>query len=179
MVYQFLEKGLVCLLGGGEVQCTRRFQNLNKAREIRISVGVSVSRGLLNLDISAEDLSRKELLQILDSYRNKKKFHRLRGGDFINLDDGGLAMLEEMMDSLHLSPKEFVKGKMHLPLYRTLYLEKMLEEQETVYSTRDSRFREMVKEFKTVSDADFEEPASLSRVMRRYQIVGYKWMRTL
>lgn len=179
LVYQFLENGLDFLLGVGEVQCTRRFQNLNKARKIRISVGVSVSRGLLNLDISAEDLSRKELLQILDSYRNKKKFHRLRGGDFINLDDGGLAMLEEMMDSLHLSPKEFVKGKMHLPLYRTLYLEKMLEEQETVYSTRDSRFREMVKEFKTVSDADFEEPASLSRVMRRYQIVGYKWMRTL
>src|SRR5699024_10636962 len=99
--------------------------------------------------------------EVLDSYRSKKKFHRLRNGDFLNLDDGGLAMLEEMMESLHLSPKEFVKGKMHLPLYRTLYLEKMLEVQETVYSSRDSRFREMVKEFKTVSDADFEEPPTL------------------
>ena len=37
----------------------------------------------------------------------------------------------------------------------------------------------MVKEFKTVSDADFEEPPTLSKVMRRYQIVGYKWLRTL
>ena len=178
-MYQFVESGLDLLLTLGEVQCTRRFQNLNKARRVRISVGVSVSEGLLDLDVSAENISGKELLEVLDSYRSKKKFHRLRNGDFLNLDDGGLAMLEEMMESLHLSPKEFVKGKMHLPLYRTLYLEKMLEEQETVYSSRDSRFREMVKEFKTVSDADFEEPPTLSKVMRRYQIVGYKWLRTL
>lgn len=179
LAHQFLENGLDVLLTMGEVQCTRRFQNLNRARKVRISVGVSVSKGLLDLDISAEDISRKELLEVLDSYRRKKKFHRLKNGDFLNLNDEGLAMLEEMMESLHLSPKEFVKGKMHLPLYRTLYLEKMLEEQETVYSTRDSRFREMVKEFKTVSDADFEEPPTLSKVMRKYQVLGYKWLRTL
>lgn len=36
---------------------------------------------------------------------------------------------------------------MHLPMYRTLYLNKMLEENESVYTDRDSRFRELVKEF--------------------------------
>ena len=28
---------------------------------------------------------------------------------------------------MHLSPKDFVKGKMHLPVYRTLYLDKLLK----------------------------------------------------
>lgn len=37
----------------------------------------------------------------------------------------------------------------------------------------------MVKGFKTVKDADFEEPASLSKMMRKYQKDGYKWLRTL
>ena len=178
-VCQFLENGLEALMTMGEVQCTRRFQNLNRARKVKISVGVSVSQGLLDLDISADEMSRQELLEALESYRVKKKFHRLKNGDFINLDDEGLFFLEEMMESLRLSPKEFVEGKMHLPLYRTLYLEKMLEEQEGVYSTRDSRFREMVKDFKTVNEADFEVPVAISKVMRKYQVTGYKWLRTL
>jgi SNF2 family DNA or RNA helicase len=55
----------------------------------------------------------------------------------------------------------------------------MLEENETIYSSRDSHFREVVKGFKTVKDADFEEPKSLSRIMRNYQKNGYKWLRTL
>lgn len=87
-------------------------------------------------------------------------------------------MLSEMMDAMRLKPKEFVQGKMHLPMYRTLYLDKMLEENEEVYSRRDSHFREVVKGFKTVKDADFEEPESLSKIMRNYQKNGYKWLRT-
>ena len=114
-----------------EVQCTRRFQNLNKARRVRISVGVSVSEGLLDLDVSAENISGKELLEVVDSYRSKKKFNRLRNGDFHNLEDGGLVMLEEMMESMHLGLKEFVKGRRNLPIYRRLYLETRLKDRET------------------------------------------------
>ena len=84
-----------------------------------------------------------------------------------------------MMDAMHLKPKEFVKGKMHLPMYRTLYLDKLLEEKEGVYTSRDHTFREMVKNFKTISDADYEVPESLRRVMRSYQKNGFKWLKTL
>ena len=88
-------------------------------------------------------------------------------------------MLAELMKTLHLTPKEFVKGKMHIPAYRTLYLDQMLESNENIYANRDRHFREIVKGFKTINDADFEEPESLSRIMRKYQKNGYKWLRTL
>ncbi len=83
------------------------------------------------------------------------------------------------MDTMHLPPKDFVRGKMHLPMYRTLYLDKLLEEKEGVYTSRDHTFREMVKNFKTISDADYEVPESLRRVMRSYQKNGFKWLKTL
>ena len=88
-------------------------------------------------------------------------------------------MLAELMKTLQLSLKEFVKGKMHIPAYRTLYLDQMLENNESIYSNRDRHFREIVKGFKTIKDADFEEPESLSGIMRNYQKNGYKWLRTL
>ena len=179
LIYQMMESGTEKLLELGEVRCTRRFMGYRAVRRVKVSVGVSVASDLLELTISTEDVPESELLDILASYRARKKYYRLKDGSFVNLEDSSLDMLTELMDTTHIKPKELVKGKMKLPMYRTLYLDKMLEEHEDVYSSRDSRFREMVKGFKTVNDADFEEPESLSRVMRKYQKNGYKWLRTL
>lgn len=179
LVYEMMEHGIQRLMQLGEVRCTNRFRGFHAVRSVKVSVGVSVSAGLLELDIATEDVPREELLDILNSYRAKKKYFRLKDGSFVNLEDSSLEMLSELMEAAHVKPKEFVKGKMHLPMYRTLYLDKMLEENEGVYSSRDSRFREVVKGFKTVKDADFEEPKSLSKIMRKYQKNGYKWLRTL
>ena len=140
---------------------------------------MSVSGGLLDLNISTDDISSQELLDILKSYQLKKKYYKLKSGEFVNLQEQNLEMLAELMKTLHLTPKEFVKGKMHIPAYRTLYLDQMLESNENIYANRDRHFREIVKGFKTINDADFEEPESLSRIMRKYQKNGYKWLRTL
>lgn len=179
IMYRVMESGTAALMELGEVRCTKRFREQHVVRKVKVSVGVSVSGGLLDLNIATEDISPKELLDILKSYRSKKKYYRLESGEFLDMEDNSLEMLSEMMESLHLSPKEFIKGKMHLPVYRTLYLDKMLEENDAVYSHRDSHFREIVKEFKTVNDADFEVPESLSKIMRKYQKNGFKWLRTL
>lgn len=179
LMYQVLEHGVDELAQLGEVQCTRRFRNMNVIRRMKMSVGVSVSEGLLNLDIGTEDISRQELLDILKSYRSRRKYYRLKSGAFLNLQDNSLELLSELMQTLQLSPKEFVKGKMHIPAYRALYMDKLLEENENIYNTRDSYFKKMVQNFKTISDADFEEPQSLSRVLRGYQKNGFKWLKTL
>lgn len=148
-------------------------------KKVKVSVGVSVSGGLLDLNITTDDVSGKELLDILKNYQLKKKYYRLKNGEFVDLQEQNLEMLAELMKTLQLSPKEFVKGKMHIPAYRTLYLDQMLENNESIYSNRDRHFREIVKGFKTIKDADFEEPESLSGIMRNYQKNGYKWLRTL
>ncbi len=178
-VYRVLSEGVQALMAMGEVQSTDRFKRLNVSRRTKVTVGVSLESGLLNLDISSEDISHQELLEVLASYRMKRRFHRLRNGDFLSLEDDNLAMLSEMMDALHMTPKEFVKGKMQIPAYRALYLDRMLEENDHVYSNRDSRFKQLIKEFKVVSDADFEEPPTLQKVLRRYQKTGFRWIRTL
>ncbi|MCD7954638.1 MAG: SNF2 helicase associated domain-containing protein [Lachnospiraceae bacterium] len=179
LIYQVMTDGVEKMMTLGEVRCTNRFRTRRRIRQVKVSVGVSVSSGLLDLDITTDDVPQDELLEILNSYRIKKNYYRLKDGSYVNLDDHSLELLVELMDSMHLKPKEFVKGRMHLPLYRTLYLNKMLEENDSVYSDRDSRFREMVKEFKTINDADFDVPQSLTGIMRQYQKDGYKWLRTL
>ncbi len=180
LMYQVLDKGVDMLLTMGEVRCTRRFSGVNIGRRVKMSVGISVSRDLLNLNIVTQDVPPQELLDILKSYRQKKKYHRLKNGDFLSLEeDNSLQTLAEMMDALRMSPKDVLKGNVKLPMYRALYLDKLLEKNEEIYSSRDSYFREMVKDFKTLNDGEFEEPPSLVGIMRGYQRTGYRWLRTL
>ncbi len=178
-VCRMLENGINELMMYGEVLCTDRIKNLNFRKKTKMSVGVSLESGLMELSISTEDMSPQELLEVLASYRRKKKYHRLSNGDFVNTEDENLAMLAAMFDTLQISDKEFLKGKLKLPAYRALYLDKLLEKNETLYVERDRHFKKLMKEFKTVEDSDFEVPEALQTVMRPYQALGFKWLKTL
>ena len=178
-MYAFLTQGLDVLLAMGEVQCTAKFRNLKVGHKVKMSVGISVSQGLLNLNVETPDISQEELEEILGSYRAKKRYHRLKNGNFLSMEDETVATLEEMTRALRMSVKELLQEEVRLPLYRALYLDKILEQKEEIYANRDSRFKEIVKDFKTVNDSEFEVPVSLKKVLRSYQKYGYRWLRTL
>lgn len=178
-VYELLNSGIPEMQALGEINVTDAFKRLSIRPRPRINVGVSAKSDMLELTIESEDVSREELLQILNSYKLKKKYYRLKNGDFMRLEDDSLEELSAVVEAMHLSPKEFVKGNMKLPLYRALYLDKMLEQNSSFYSERDKNFRNLVKEFKTVNESDYEVPAELEKVLRNYQIFGYKWLRTV
>ncbi len=178
-ILRLLDEGLSELTAFCPVHSTQAFDALRIRRMPAVQVGISLSDGgLLDLTVSSEELSREELLELLESYRQKKNYHRLRSGSWVRLDQDA-AELSLLMEALHVSPKEFVSGKMHIPAYRALYLDKMLEESDHFHISRDQQFRKLIKEFKTVSDSDFEPPASLEKVLRPYQAYGFKWLRTL
>ena len=178
-VFAILENGVKELLTIGEVFCTERLKRITVHKKTPVSVGVSLESGIMNLEISSEEFSNQELLDILASYRKRKKYHRLKNGDFLNMDDENLEMLADMLDSLRISSKEFLRGNIKIPAYRALYLDKILEKNKSLYVERDKHFKSLIKEFKTVSDSDFEVPVSLQKIMRNYQTNGFKWLKTL
>ena len=44
---------------------------------------------------------------MLKSYQLKKKYYKLKNGEFVDLQEQNLEMLAELMKTLQLSPKEF------------------------------------------------------------------------
>lgn len=177
-VYRMLTQGLKEMLDFCQVQSTEQFDRLKVCQKSKISIGISIDNGLMNLEISADALNHDELLSILESYKKRKKYHKLKGGQFVDINED-FQELGNMVNSLNLSPKEFVKGKAHLPLYRTLYLEKLLEENNSFYTQRDNHFKELVRDFKTINESDYEVPKKMGTVMRNYQIFGHKWLRMM
>ncbi len=179
-VFQLLQEGIEKLAEFCEIHVTEAFRRLKIRRKMPFDVAVKMGTDLLELELTSDELGRKELLEIFRSYHQKKTFIRLKNGDFFRIDENEtLEELSEMMDAMHVSVSDFVAGKMHVPVYRALYLDKMLEQTQDVYIDRDQRFGKLIKEFKTVENADYRFPGNLRSVFRNYQREGYRWLRTM
>ncbi|SFC35370.1 SNF2-related protein [Butyrivibrio sp. YAB3001] len=178
--FDFLSDGIRNLMAIGEIKASKDFEKLKIRKTPTVRLGVSVESGILNLNVSTDDMSEDELLELLESYRKKKKFFRLGNGEFIKLDqDDTLEELVATMQAMGISAKEFTNGKLHLPLYRAIYINKLLEEHDEIASDRDKNFKNLVRNFNAVKDADIDVPESLTKVLRGYQEYGFKWLSTL
>ena len=178
-IYHILEYGVTEFMALGEVNATDSFKRLRIRRDMKLTLGVSLSAGLLMLDIQTDDMSQDELIDILYSYQKKKKYHRLKNGDFISLEDDNTAMLSMLLNDMGVSPKEFVKGKMNLPAYRAVYLDAMLQSHEEVATERDVYFKNTIRQISSIRNSEVKPPKTLRNILRKYQLYGFRFLRVL
>ena len=176
-VITFLEEGIPALINEGEVYLSDAFRNL-QVTPPKISVGVSVHGSVLDLEVDTGEFPTDELKGLLKSLHQKKRYHRLRDGRLLRLDDS-LEVLDELNETLELSGAKLGQNHAQLPLYRAPSLDWALSGQNGVRFDRDDAFRRISRSFHAVKDSEYTPPASLQKVLRKYQRDGYRWLRTL
>ena len=176
-IYQLLEEGIPALMAEGEVYLTDAFRNLQAAPP-RITVGVSVHGSVLDLEVDTGEFPVGELKELLKSLHQKKRYHRLRDGRLLRLDNS-LEGLDELNDTLELSDAKLKNGHAELPLYRAPSLDWALSGQNSLRFNRDDAFRRISRSFHAVKDSEYTPPGSLYSILRKYQRDGYRWLRTL
>ena len=154
----------------GDVFTTPAFDRLIKDEKPRLTMGVSLSGNLINLTVSASDLAPDELAAMLASYRKKKRYHRLRGGAFVDLEDFDLSQLDRLASDLGISQKELATGVVQLPSFRAFYLD------EEKNLNRDRSFTQYLENFHRVNETNYEVPAALHATLRPYQVEGFRWL---
>ena len=173
----FLEEGVPALLAEGEVYLSDAFRDLQAAPP-KISVGVSVQGSVLDLEVDTGEFPVSELKALLKSLHQKKRYHRLRDGRLLRLDDS-LEVLDELNETLELSGAKLGQNHAQLPLYRAPSLDWALSGQTGVSFNRDDAFRRISRSFHAVKDSEYAPPVSLQKTLRKYQRDGYRWLRTL
>ena len=163
----------------GEVFVSEALKRFSVTQAAKVSMGISLAGDLLELTVSAGDMSMDQLVEILSKYDRKKKFYRLKNGSFVDLDGGDMGLLARLKDELGITDRQLRQERIALPKYRALYLDGELKEQRAFRAVKDRNFKELVRNTKTVEDNDFEIPASLEDIMREYQKKGFLWMKTL
>ena len=179
-LYEIMTDAVPELSRFGAVEGSAAFDRSALRPMPQLRIGVSVESGLLEIGLLTKDMSPEELLAVLESYRQKKKYHRLRSGAFVDLDrDSQLSELMALGAGVDFSLEDAVNGTAKVPMYRALYLDALLEEHDSLSLNRDRTYRALIKNFKTIRDADYEVPDAQAEVLRPYQVHGYKWLRTL
>ena len=177
-LYDLLVNGLSRLKEVGEVFSTDRFDRLKTKKKVKFSIGVNIKSDLLNLSLMS-DLSQDELLNVLSSYKQKKKYHRLTNGDFIDMNDSDLDKLLSLKEEMNITDKKFIKGEIKLPTYRVLSLNEELNEFENVDLKRDKHFKEFVDKFDHIDISSYLPSDKLNADLRPYQTYGFKWLNIL
>ena len=179
-MYQLLNTGIRQLEAWGEVFATDKIKMRNIIRNSKTQVNVSLKSGLLELSVDSDTFSREELIGILDAYRKKKKYYRLKSGDFLNMEEDAAGTAAELLDGLALPKGKLLEETIELPKYRALYIDQILQQKkDQIQVKRNPDYKEMIRNMKNVEDSDFAVPESLESILRGYQKTGYRWLRTL
>lgn len=177
-LYGLLVEGIPHFQAEAEVYVSDALKRIRVVSTPRVEMGVSLSGELLELKVSAEEMSMEQLAEILSRYEKKKKYYRLKNGDFVNVDEEKLEPMLELKDSLGLSETQLRRGKAQLPRYRAVYLDEMKETDEFRVA-KDEQFHRLVHNMKSAEEADYEIPASLEDILRDYQKKGFLWLKTI
>ncbi|MBQ1240559.1 MAG: DEAD/DEAH box helicase, partial [Lachnospiraceae bacterium] len=178
-VYQLVSGGMSRFMELGEVFISESFKKIRVLPPTNVAVRVRATEGWLELDVDTGGIPKEELFAILAEYQAKKKFYRMKNGDFLTLDDDGLLTMSKLAQSLGVE-KEFAAAEtMKVPMYRAMYLDAALKEDRSVSFYRDQLFKAVVRGMKDVEDSAYEIPEHLVSVLRSYQKVGYRWLKSL
>ena len=178
LLYILLTDGLAELGELGDVMVSERLRAIKAQGSPQVRVKATLESGLLDLQVDASGMSPRDLVLFLDSYKRKQKFVRLSSGDIVKLGDS-LREVNALAESLGIDAVQMAGDGVGLPSNRTLFVDALLKKASGVRLERNAAFREVVRDFDTYGDADFDVPASLSGILRPYQEEGFRWLETL
>lgn len=180
-IYRFLTQDINYYMKSFEVMVTENF----KAKQIRTpkmsGLGVKVENDLLSIDLSRLDIDTSELKDIMEKYSLKKKYHRLKDGSFIELQENKeIEFLDKLATGMGMEYEELSEGEMKLPVNRALYLNQLLTGLKGTEIIKNSEYKNIINELnKDQLEENMEIPKNLSGTLRYYQKTGYKWLKTL
>ena len=179
-IYQFLSEDIEQYMRSFEVLATDSF----KAREIKhpkmTSIGVKVENNLLKVDLEGLNFDASELAKVMEHYKLKKKYYRLKDGSFVSLETNEtfefLQGIENDADTFY---SQIEKQEIQLPIYRTLYLDKLLENIKTTVR-KDENYNKIIDNIQEKNiNGNISIPTGLNADLRLYQKVGFQWLKNI
>ncbi len=169
-IYEFITRTINEISELATVYTSESFDKLLNKKNINLKVDVKYNKSIDLLDVGFEtELSYDEIYGILNSVRMKEKFHRMKDGSFITIDEDALKKFR-VFDALNFSEKDVRASNKILSKYYALYLQAL--NSEGVITANDS-FNELIEEIKSIKP---DIPEYLQNVLRDYQIKGVNWL---
>jgi SNF2 family DNA or RNA helicase len=180
-IYEFLSNKIDYYMQKFEVMVTDNFKEKQIKQPKIGQIGVKVENNLLSIDLSKLNIDADELKDIMSKYTLKKKYHKLKNGAFLNLEENkDLEFIDKLVTGMDIDYKDLEKGNVKLPVHRSLYLNQLLKGINNTEIIKNAEYKEIVRGIdKENIEEEIVVPKSLENVLRYYQKTGYKWLKVL
>ncbi len=177
-LYDFMKTGLPQMTQDYEVHGSEVFSTLKVKQPKRLSVGVRLDHNLMAFSFDELPFNLSEYQKILEKYKLRKKYHRLKDGAFLDLESDYMTSLFDLVQALDLDEDDLAQDEVEMSRYRAIYLDKILEAH-GVKTKKNQAYKEFISEFKQFDEQDYEIPSTLQANLRPYQETGFRWLRML
>ena len=179
-IYNFLSEEIGLYMHKFEVLATDTF----KQREIKKpkigNIGIKLENDLLKIDLSKIDFDIEEIRSIMQKYKLKKRYHRLKDGSFLDLEENEtMDFIGSLLENEDISYKQIQEGEIEIPISRGMYLDRLIQNLNTNVEKNDE-YKKMVNQIsKREIEDKIELPKGLKSELRQYQVTGFKWLKVL
>ncbi len=177
-IYDFITRVLPSLNNDCEIYISEEIKQMNKPKNMKLNIGVRLQNDLLKIDINSINVDKEEIKDILYAFQHKKNYHRLKNGEFINLDDDSIKDLDLLFNDLNIEYNDLKDGEVEVDKYHSLYLENFMNSS-SLHFNRDQHFQDLISHIEEKDPEDIQVPQNYSKILRDYQVQGFKWLKTM
>lgn len=180
-IFEFIHYSLPLLQDFAEIYYSDDFKTIDikDSCGFRSALRLNSQSDLLEFSFQHEDIDGDELSNIFASLQLKKKYYRLKDGSFLPLDDGRLESMSKLLESMDITGDDINNKVISLPKFRSVYLDAQLKLLNPGHIDKNQAFKQLVENIKEPQDMEFEIPTTLKSIVREYQKIGFKWLKTL
>lgn len=158
-----------------EVFTSEKLKNMNIVKESHITSTFSIGKdNVMSFNFELGEISNKELVDIFDSLKKKKKYFKLKSGNLLDLRDENIRELESLSNDMNLSNKDISNGSGEIPKYRAIYYDSLKKNRYNIIRT-NNLFDKFIDNFKAYKDVDITFRSD-EKILRDYQKIGVKWL---
>jgi SNF2 family DNA or RNA helicase len=177
--YEFLYHVVPKLQTLVQIYATTAVRNRISRGNVRPQVRVKVKKertNWLEFKFEMDGIPEKQIRDVLDALEEKRKYYRLPNGSLLSLQTREIEEIQRFLHSPLVQDKDIASG-LDLPIEKSLQLLDSVDVSDA-FKLEES-FHQFLDHIRNPGRLEFEVPTSLESILKDYQKLGFKWMKTL
>ena len=134
--------------------------------------------GYYELSYSIDNIYDNELKATLDSFKRNERFYKTKNNNFLDFEDETVKDFFDLI--LVLSDDEMLEsGLIRIEKNKALYIESKIKNKNFEFIKGCEVLRNIENIYDNINKMDINVPVNLKTKLRKYQIDGFKWLKSL
>ena len=173
---KFLDSDLLELTKKYETYTSENLKKVRIVKDNKIKSTFSIGMdNILSYSFDLGNIKEDEIVNVLESLNNKKKYYRLKSGDILDLDNPSLEEFNKLASEMELSKGDLKNKTGIIPKYRAIYLDSLKDDKYHIIET-NNLFDELIEKFNKYKDSNINLSTKDKEILREYQVDGVKWL---